>query len=201
MATKELKNIFLSASIPLPERDPKYFETADIIAIRDAIIALTTVVIPKHKIIWGGHPSITPLIYYVMLKLGINIQEHVKLYQSLWFEDQFPEDNNKFENIVFTEKLQDSLPLSSIHLMRERMLSENEYSAAVFIGGMEGIEVEYGMFTEIYPEALLLPIASTGAATRIVYDNRLPEQLKDERLLKDYGYMSLFQDLLMKKIL
>jgi len=40
MATRELKNIFLSASIPLPERDPKYYETADVIAIRDAVIAL-----------------------------------------------------------------------------------------------------------------------------------------------------------------
>lgn len=198
MASKELKNIFLSASIPLPERDAKYFETADIVAIRDAIIALTTVVLPKHKIIWGGHPSITPLIYYVMEKLGLNIQQHVKLYQSLWFEHLFPVDNNKFENIVFTEKLKD-IP-SSIHLMRERMLSENKYSAAVFIGGMNGIEDEYKMFREKYPNALLLPIASTGAATKIVYDNLLPKEFKNERLLKDYGYMSLFQSLLIDKI-
>ncbi len=42
MAKQELKNIFLSASIPLKERDEKYFNTADIIAIRDAVIALTT---------------------------------------------------------------------------------------------------------------------------------------------------------------
>ena len=62
MATKDVKNIFLSASIPLPSRDAKYIETADIIAIRDAVIALTTVVLPHHRIIWGGHPSITPLI-------------------------------------------------------------------------------------------------------------------------------------------
>ena len=198
MASEELKNIFLSASIPLPERDAKYFETADIVAIRDAIIALTTVVLPKHKIIWGGHPSITPLIYYVMEKLGLNIQEHVKLYQSLWFKHLFPEDNNKFENIVFTEKLED-IP-SSIHLMREQMLSENKYSAAVFIGGMNGIEDEYKMFREKHRDALLLPIASTGAATRIVYDNLLPEDFKNERLLKDYGYMSLFQNLLIDKI-
>lgn len=198
MASKELKNIFLSASIPLPERDVKYLETADIVAIRDAIIALTTVVLPKHKIIWGGHPSITPLIYYVMEKLGLNIQQHVKLYQSLWFEHLFPADNNKFENIVFTEKLKD-IP-SSIHLMRERMLSENKYSAAVFIGGMKGIEDEYKMFREKYPNALLLPIASTGAATKIVYDNLLPKEFKNERLLKDYGYMSLFQSLLIDKI-
>lgn len=197
MAATKLKNIFLSASIPLPERDAKYFETADIVAIRDTIIALTTVVLPEHRIIWGGHPSITPLIYYVMGKLGLNIQEHVKLYQSLWYEHIFLEDNNKFENIVFTQKLND-IP-SSIYLMRERMLTENEYSAAVFVGGMNGIEDEYKMFVEKYPKALLLPIASTGGATKIVYDN-LPNDLKNERLVKDYGYMSLFQDLLMDKI-
>ncbi|RYE55337.1 MAG: hypothetical protein EOP48_10450, partial [Sphingobacteriales bacterium] len=151
-----------------------------------------------HKIIWGGHPSITPLIYYVMEKLGLNIQQHVKLYQSLWFEDLFPEDNNKFENIVFTDKLQDIQ--SSIKLMRVRMLSENVFSAAVFIGGMDGIEDEYKMFKERHPNAFLLPIASTGAATKIVFDNLLPDNFKDDRLLKDYGYMSLFQDLLMDKI-
>ena len=198
MASKELKNIFLSASIPLPERDAKYFETADIVAIRDAIIALTTVVLPKHKLVWGGHPSITPLINYVMEKLGLNIQEHVKLYQSLWFKDKFLEDNNKFENIVFTESLEDIS--SSIQLMRERMIFENEYSAAVFICGMNGIEDEYRMFNERHQNAILLPIASTGAATRILYDNLLPDQFKNERLLKDYGYMSLFQNLLIDKI-
>jgi hypothetical protein len=198
MAAKELKNIFLSASIPLPERDAKYFETADIVAIRDAIIALTTVALPECRIIWGGHPSITPLIYYVMEKLGLNIQEHVKLYQSLWFKDSFPKDNNKFENIVFTEKLQD-IP-SSIRMMRERMLSDNSFLAAVFIGGMNGIEDEYIMFREKHPHALILPVASTGAATKIVYDTLLPDNLKNERLVKDYGYMSLFQNLLMEKI-
>lgn len=198
MATKELKNIFLSASIPLPERDAKYYDTADIIAIRDAVIALTTVVLPHHRIIWGGHPSITPLIYYVMDKLNLNIQEHVKLYQSKYFEHLFPEDNNKFENVILTENVGD-IP-SSVQRMRERMFAENKFDAAIFIGGMDGIEVEYNMFREMHPDALLLPIASTGAATKIVYDNFLPEEFKNERLVKDYGYMSLFQKLLIDKI-
>ena len=198
MATKGVKNIFLSASIPLPSRDTKYIETADIIAIRDAVIALTTVVLPHHRIIWGGHPSITPLIYYVMEKLDMNTQEHVKLYQSLWFKDIFPPDNNKFENIVFTKK-EDNIP-ASIKLLREQMFLENEFSAAVFIGGMDGIEDEYRMFKEYHPEAVLLPIASTGAATKLVYDNLFPNNLKNTRLEKDYGYMSLFQKFLMDKI-
>lgn len=198
MIKNKIKNIFLSASIPLPEKDPKYIDSADIIAIRDAIIALTTVALPHHRIIWGGHPSITPLIYYVMEKLNLNIQDHVKLYQSLFFEDKFPVDNNKFENIIFTENIGDIH--SSIQLMRERMLSENDFVAAVFIGGMDGIEVEYNIFREKHPDALLLPIASTGAATKIIYDNLFPEKLKNERFLKDYIYNSLFQELLIEKI-
>src|SRR5690606_22618607 len=117
-------------------------------------------------------------IYYVMDKLGMDIQEHVKLYQSLWFEDKFPEDNNKFENIVFTDK-QDTIP-SSIEHMRKRMFTENEFVAAVFIGGMNGIEDEYRMFTEFHPNAILVPVASTGAATKIVYDTLLPANLKNE---------------------
>jgi hypothetical protein len=198
MAANEVKNIFLSASVPLPERDPKYIGTADIIAIRDSVIALATTVLPKHRLVWGGHPSITPLIYYVMQNLNLNIQNHVLLYQSLFFKDKFPPDNNKFENIVFTENVGDVH--SSIQHMRNRMFSENKFSAAIFIGGMDGIEVEYNMFIKYHPDALILPIASTGAAAKLVYDNQFPEELKNERFLKDYGYMSLFQKFLIDKI-
>lgn len=219
-----MKNIFLSASIPLPDRHPKYYDTADIIAIRDAVIAFTSTVISNHRIVWGGHPSITPLIYYVMERLIINdlkrddwdlplskleknqindklkssIQKHVVLYQSLFFEQHFPKDNAKFENIVYTMNEGDIH--SSIQLMRNKMLSDYEYSAAVFIGGMDGIEVEYNMFKERHPHAMLMPIASTGAATKIVYDTLLNGDFKNERLVKDYGYMSLFQKLLLERI-
>ena len=199
MATKEIKNIFLSASIPLPERDKEYIESADIIAIRDAVVALATVVLPHHRIIWGGHPSITPLIYYVMSKLNLNIQNHVTIYQSKLFEKFFPEDNNKFENVELTEIVENDRDKSLLH-MRERMLTEFNFSAAVFIGGMEGIKDEYKMFVEKHPESIVLPIASTGAATKIVYDSIFPEDQKHERFVNDYGYMSLFQKYLMDKI-
>ncbi len=199
MATaKTIKNIFLSASIPLPEIHATFIETADIIAIRDAILAFTSVVLPHHRIIWGGHPSITPLIYYVMEKLDMDIQNHVNLYQSLWFKECFPEDNDKFENVIYTDKGHDIH--SSVEILRNQMIKENSFSAAVFIGGMEGIEMEFKIFKEYHPKALLLPIASTGAATKIVYDELLPQNSKNSRLEKDYGYMSLFQDLLLERI-
>lgn len=198
MASEKLKTIFLSASIPLKERHPKYFDTADIIAIRDAVIALATIVLPKHKLVWGGHPSITPIIYYVMERLNLNIQEHVTLYQSKYFEHFFPEDNNKFKNVVVTENTGEIQ--SSIFLMRKRMFSENDFTAGIFIGGMDGIKDEFNMLKEFHPNALLLPIASTGAASLIVYNELLPEKLKNNRLMNDYGYLSLFQDLLIDKI-
>ncbi len=198
MASEKLKTIFLSASIPLQERHAKYYDTADIIAIRDAVIALATVVLPKHRLVWGGHPSITPIIYYVMERLNLNIQEHVTLYQSKYFEHLFPEDNNKFKNVVLTENTGEIQ--SSILLMRQRMFSENDFSAGIFIGGMDGIEVEFNMLKEAHPNAILLPIASTGAASLIVYDKLITDDSKNNRLLNDYGYLSLFQDLLIDKI-
>ncbi len=219
-----MKNVFLSASIPLPERHPKYYETADVIAIRDAVIAISTLMIPNFRIIWGGHPSITPLINYVIeqklksnldridkwerlteeekfqleIKLKKNIQEHLVLYQSLFFKDKFIDDINKFENVKFTENTGDIH--SSIQHMRMRMFNEYDYSAAIFIGGMDGIEVEFNMFRELHPDALVLPVASTGAASKIVYDTILPTKFKNERLITDYGYMSMFQKLLIDKI-
>jgi hypothetical protein len=197
MATKKLKNIFLSASIPFKERHEKYYNTADIIAIRDSIVALASLVIPKYRLIWGGHPSITPIIHYVLEKFEIDIQNHVKLYQSKHFEKIFPIENKEFETVEITEDLGDLN--ASLRLMREKMLGENTFEAGVFIGGMNGIEDEFELFKKLNPNAILLPIASTGAAAKIIYNNNL-EDFKNEKLLRDYGYMSLFQELLIDKI-
>ena len=134
-----------------------------------------------------------------MLKLDLNIQKHVTLYQSKLFEKFFPEDNNKFNNVILTDNIENDKEKSLLH-MRKRMFSENKFAAAVFIGGLEGIEIEYNMFKEYHPNALLLPIASTGAATKKLYDEVFPDDMKNERFLKDYGYMSLFQKLLIDKI-
>lgn len=198
MASEQLKNVFLSASIPLKDRDPKYYGTADVIAIRDAVLALTTEVLPKHRLIWGGHPSITPLIYYVMQRLDLNIQEHVLLYQSRFFEKALPIDNASFNNVVLTNDTGERE--SSLLLMRKEMFHEHQFSAGVFIGGMDGIEEEFKLFKEYHPRALLLPISSTGAAAKMAYKDLLPFGMKDKRLEQDYAYMSVFQDLLMDKI-
>lgn len=194
MVKQNLNKIFLSASIPYLDnvKDKKYYETADIVSIRDSVRALATVVIPKAHLIWGGHPSITPLIRFVMEKMNVNLKEHITIYQSLFFEGSFPQDNFAFENIVLTEK-KDTLD-ESLKLMRSKLINENDFKAGIFIGGMNGINDEYLMFKEKHPNALILPIASTGAAAKILYENQ--NHKLDNRLLNDYAYMSLFRDLL-----
>jgi hypothetical protein len=196
MAEANLNKIFLSASIPYQERDKKYYDSADIIAIRDAVRALATVVIPKAHLIWGGHPSITPLIRFVMDKMNCNLKRHVTLYQSLYFEDKFPEDNFAFENIVLTPKSIDVK--ESLIIMRKALIEENEYCAGIFIGGMDGIIDEYEMFIKVHPKAMVLPLASTGGAAKIIFDKL--KGVFDHRLLNDYAYMSLFRDLLKEYI-
>lgn len=192
MAKDNLNKVFLSASIPYPDRDKKFYDTADIVSIRDAVRALATVVIPKAHLIWGGHPSITPLIRFVMDRMNIDLKEHITLYQSLFFEEYFPPDNFAFENIVLTEKRNNRD--ESLKLMRSKLINENDFKVAIFIGGMEGINDEYVMFKERHPNAMILPIASTGAAAQILYESQ--PQAYDIRLKNDYAYMALFRDLL-----
>lgn len=192
MAKDNLNKVFLSASIPYPDRDKKFYDTADIVSIRDAVRALATVVIPKAHLIWGGHPSITPLIRFVMDRMNIDLKEHITLYQSLFFEEYFPSDNFAFENIVLTEKRNNRD--ESLKLMRSKLINENDFKVAIFIGGMEGINDEYIMFKERHPDAMILPIASTGAAAQILYESQ--PQAYDIRLKNDYAYMALFRDLL-----
>lgn len=195
MAAEKLKNIFLSASIPLAERNPRYIESADVIAIRDAVIALTTSVISQHRLIWGGHPSITPLINYVVQKHKLSVQDHVLLYQTKFFEKFFPEDNLRFKNVIQTPSL--NTRSASLEVMRKKMIGDNEFSAAVFIGGMEGIEEEFKMFKEFHPMAIILPLASTGAATKMLFEKL---NFENDRLINDYAYSSIFQEFLIDKI-
>lgn len=185
-----LKKIFLSASIPLADRDPKYFDTADNTAIRDAVIALARIVLPKAELVWGGHPSITPLIKLVLEKQKLKVEDHVTLYQSNFFAKFFPPENEYVEKIIRTDALRDRA--SSLQLMREEMIVKNDFCAAIFIGGMEGVEDEYKLFKGAHPDVPVFPIASTGAASRILY---FQNKFENERLLTDFCYLPLFDEL------
>ena len=191
---KKVKNIFLSAGVPTMDYPAKYYKTADVIAIRDSVIALASTVIATngYHLIWGGQPSITSLIALVLERYKLTMKDKVTLYQSYEFEKFFPKEHENVGQIIYTEKKKNTE--SSLLLMRQKMIEENYYAAAVFIGGMEGVEKEYKMFKDFHPGVPCLPIASTGAAAKIIYDEHQGEF--DEKLLTELSYTSLFKEML-----
>jgi SLOG cluster3 family len=184
--------VFLSASVPDPRRDRRYYDTADLTAIRDAVRALVTVVLPKARLVWGGHPAITPLVRLIAEDMGITGADKIRLFQSTYFSGRMPKDNAAFESVVKVRGVKDDLE-ASLDLMRRQMIASERFAAGVFIGGMEGVETEYKMFLEKHPHAKALPIASTGGAALLIFRRRrsLPTELKD-----DLAYPSLFRRLL-----
>lgn len=179
--------IFLSASIPVIGRG-QYYETADPFLIQCAVREMAIATVRRHKIIWGGHPAITPMIWSICEDLGVDYTSSVVLYQSRFFEGRYPEENQRFDNVVYTEPVLDDFQ-GSLQLMREQMLSRKDLIGAVFIGGMDGVEVEYDIFRRFNPEAFVLPVAAPGgAALNLARDNGY----FSGRALEDIDFATLF---------
>lgn len=180
--------IFLSASVPDPLRAPEYAATADSVAITAAVSALIYVTLGRRLLVWGGHPAITPMIWVVAEDVGVEYGRWVRLYQSRHFKDEFPEDNRQFQNVTYTDDVGRDRERSLL-AMRERMLSDHEFKAAVFIGGMGGVIDEFELFRRCQPNATVVPVVSTGGAARKLAE-RLPALGPD--LSNDLDYVALF---------
>jgi hypothetical protein len=184
--------LFLSASVPLPNRNPKYFATADPLAIRDSVKALVTTALGDGLIVFGGHPAITPLIALLMRGMPAATKRCVVLYQSNFFERDFLDENDEFIDVRLTPAIAGDRE-ASLQRMRHDMIRAETFDAAIFIGGMEGVWSEYNEFRGAHPQALCLPIASTGAAALELYQ----EIAGDRReLLHELTYPTLFRNLL-----
>jgi hypothetical protein len=156
--------IFLSASVPVVGRG-SYFQTADPFLIQLAVRELMTLALGRRRIIWGGHPAITPMVWAVCEDLGVNYADAVVLYQSRFFQELFPEENKHFANVQFVDEVEGDKE-ASLFTMRRAMLSRPDLEAAVFIGGMEGILAEHTLFQELHPSAKMLAVPSPGGAAR-----------------------------------
>lgn len=154
--------IFLSASVPVPGRG-NFHETADVVLIRAAVSALITVVLGRRLLVWGGHPAVTPMIWATAEDLKVDYGAAVHLYQSRFFEEDFPEENKRFANVTNVESTPNDLA-ASLKTMRFQMLSNHQFEAAVLIGGMDGVWDEFRIFQMLQPNALVLPVASAGGA-------------------------------------
>lgn len=178
--------IFLSASVPIVGR-AHYHETANPFLIQCAVRELVIAAIRTHRIVWGGHPSITPMIWSICEDLNVDYAHAVVLYQSRFFEDRFPEENQRFRNVIFTDAVPHNREASLLR-MRQEMLSRNDLVAAVFIGGMDGVEAEFDLFQRYHPGGLILPVPAPGGAA-LDLANRLGTSAQ---ALQDIDFARLF---------
>lgn len=179
--------IFLSASVPLPKRNRVFFETADVLAIREAVKALVEVILPVGRITCGGHPAITPLLALFVRDAELE-SDRVTIYQSRLFQGKLPAELADFVDVRMVDAVRKDKN-RSLTAMRREMIGSRQFDAAVIIGGMEGIYEEHDLFVASHPNSKVLPIPTTGAAAAIVYQNGS----YDRELTRERTYSSLFR--------
>ena len=187
-------DIFLSASVPLPSRNRIYYESVDLLALREALKALAEYVLPVGRITYGGHPAITPLLALFTEKAGLD-RAKFTLFQSAMFDgvraEQMPQDNALFADVRIVPA-PSQFDGDNVRVMREAMITSRSFDAAVIIGGMDGCFEELAMFRDFHPNALIMPIATTGAAARMIFD----QGGYDPVLARSRTYPTIFRRLL-----
>ncbi len=182
--------IFLSASVPERELE-KYIP--DPVAIRDAVRALVAETVRTRLLVFGGHPAISPLVHHAADDLGA--VDNVRIYQSEFFRKDIPQVAQQFPHLIWTPAVGNDREQSLLE-MRTQMIDSQPFAAGIFIGGMDGVEDEWALFTQHYPRLPVFPIASTEGAARLLWKKwQAPRHLKD-RLAHDLDYRAVFHDLL-----
>lgn len=195
----KFKKIFLSASVPVEGRGEEFLVNLDVVAIKDAVKSLAMLLPGKCKLVWGGHPSITPIIADTLANFNCNANDYVTMYQSNYFpKEDRPIENEKFGNVINTKVVFDKYGKKdrnrSLLLMRREMINACDYDAAIFIGGMNGVFEEYDEFKKTHPHAKIIPVPTTGGAAKILYE-KYPEEF-DPYLKNNYAYFMLFKKIL-----
>ena len=167
MANLHRATVFMSASFPSGDRGEQ-FRPYDASGIADAVSAFTRAILAGNgKLVFGGHPTITPLV--LMIARELCVTNSVVVFQSAWFRDfRLPEvdeiESERLGVVHWTDKA-DNLD-ESVRIMREKMIGSIQYKAAIFVGGMEGIHDEYSLFAEIWPNIPCIPVAGPGGAAK-----------------------------------
>ena len=94
-APPRAQSIFVSASIPDPERWDGEF---DALEITDAVVSLArTFLTAGFRLVTAAHPTIAPLLLYVAAEFPSAATERVAIYQSELFTDVLPAATRRFE--------------------------------------------------------------------------------------------------------
>lgn len=175
-------NVMLSASLPKPlEGTRRAQELFDLM-----VVLIGGVLSSSGVLVFGGHPTVTPLIHRVALSAGLSARPRIngpsetpqiKLFQLNHFREHAPEEVNDQRIFGKVRWLGDvGAPVEQgLIKMRNEMVKVSH--AAIFVGGktegfsgsIPGIRDEYQRFTRLRPggQAYLLGLLG-GESLRII---------------------------------
>lgn len=185
-------HVFLSASFPSGER-ARRFQSIDPGEIADAVTAVVRAVLAGDgKLLFGGHPTITPLV--LMIASELNRKAVVDVFQSRWFENQItPEVHTLAEAgygcIHWTPKLE-SRELSLREMRRQMLCLDQPIAAGVFVGGMEGIRDEFDQFGDMVPKVPRIPLPGAGGAAAELPLDEATHILGDHMQSRQYPFVA-----------
>ena len=193
MASLADRHVFLSASFPSGQRaeDVRPFDAA---AIADAVTAVVrSVLLGGGKLLFGGHPTITPIVLLIGNELGV--RHAVDIFQSEWFREELTDETvGLIESGVGEIHWTPARPTreASLGLMRERMLKFTQPAGAVFIGGMSGIRDEYAEFARACPGVPRFPLIGPGgaAAQLSIEERELPANMLERLRSRHYPFVA-----------
>jgi hypothetical protein len=187
--------------VPSMRRSPYYHENYTKvkdaqIQIEEAVIGLSRNIFQNGgKIIFGGHPSISPLVAMVATEFKLlkennnyspnyNREKHINIFQSKAYESVIPKETSilfdlGYSDIIWTDAINDERfnPIitdkpqceKSLEFMRIEMMGK-DIDALVCIGGMEGVELEFKLFRKLHPTKPVYLLKTTGGASKILAD-------------------------------
>lgn len=197
--------IFLSASVPSPERQERYRRIEDAhLEIEEAVVSLARAVFAESgTLVFGGHPAISPLVAmvageYIRPRFAEGSGEEagtpIQIYQSRAFEGFLPDETlmmfragyatlhwtDAKDGERFDPKAPRDRPFcpQSLRHMRQRMIEETAPIAMACIGGMEGVEREVEIFRELRQGAPIYVFGGTGGAAALLAEGRENEALR-----------------------
>jgi hypothetical protein len=191
--------VFLSASIPNPDRWDGEF---DALEITDAVVAASRSVLTAGGVlVTAAHPTIAPLLLYVAAEFPTIDEPRVIVFQSRLFSEVLPRATQRFEDqgvglLRWTDAVAGETPQpgnwdESLDVMRRTMLGATNPAAAIFIGGMDGISDELRLFSTLYPGNPVYPLGRPGGEARRLAE--LNRSSISELLLTGDVYPTLFR--------
>ena len=187
--------LLLSASVPYRRAVPKglkpaererfelrnqhYLETTQPARIRSAVVELTRAALMRGvRLVFGAHPAISPMVLSAARDAGAP-ELSVVVFQSGIYEDEIPastleladwQAGKLFITQVCEGRNAEETKARSLAFMREMMVSVPGLRAAVFVGGMDGVEEEAQLFHRAHDGARRYALASTGSAALDLFE-------------------------------